>query len=159
MSLTTPGPAGVCIPLVQMEFFSSPEVAGEEKNSPNTKRTRPRVRPPECPFPDPQDTQLAWLPHPACNDEEFTDSEIVAFHEDAIHHALHSLADGRTSEVMRRRVIEWVAVPMVHKRKLTDLLSFQAMCYAAGCNDPEFLQEYILRRFAPERLADLGLPR
>jgi hypothetical protein len=161
MSLTRAGAAAACAPTLQMEFFSSaasgedaPVVAVQTAGE----RPRSRVRESEFPFPDPADTQLALLPYERCNDEDFTDSEVVAFHEEAIRHALHSLADGRASEVMRRRVLEWVCEPMVHTRELTDLLSFQSMCYAAGY-DAEVLQEYIVRRFAPERLGALGFTR
>ena len=159
MSLTR---AAAYAPTLQMEFFSPSVPSGEDAPMAAThttdERPRSRVRESEFPFPDPADTQLALLPYERCNDEDFSDSEVVAFHEEAIRHALHSLADGRASEVMRRRVIEWVCVPMVHTRELTDLLSFQSMCYAAGY-DAEVLQEYIMRRFAPERLGTLGFTR
>ncbi|MFL6601893.1 MAG: hypothetical protein ACJ8R9_11260 [Steroidobacteraceae bacterium] len=163
MSLTRAGAAAASAPTLQMEFLSSSAPSGGEdapKPAAHTagKRSRSRVRESEFPFPDPADTQLVLLPYERCNNEDFTDSEVVAFHEEAIRHALHSLADGRASEVMRRRVIEWVCVPMVHARELTDLLSFQSMCYAAGY-DAEVLQEYVVRRFAPGRLAALGLSR
>jgi hypothetical protein len=145
-----------------MEFFSPSASGGEDTSmaADHTagERPRSRVRESEFPFPDPADTQLVLLPYERCNDEDFSDGDVIGFHEGAIRHALHSLANGRASEVVRRRVIEWVCVPMVHTRELTDLLSFQSMCYAAGY-DAEVLQEYIVRRFAPERLGALGFAR
>src|SRR6266404_385966 len=99
MSLTTSASVGDCAPAVQMEFFSTPSLPGApgETIKPNGEPVRSRVREPEFSFPDPEDTQLALLPYEPCNDEEFTDNESLAFHEEAIRDALHSLADGRAS--------------------------------------------------------------
>ena len=123
---------------------------------PTNRTVRPRQREPVLPFPDPEDTQLSLLPLERCNDETFTENEIIAFHEYAVEAALSILVDERASPVHRRRVLDWIAVPIVNPRHLTDILSFQAMCYAAGYADPEYLQEFILRRFASLRQIPRG---
>lgn len=159
MSVMTSAPTDHCAPVEQLELLTRPSLSVDSPQAGETRKRR--LREPECAFPDPQDSQLEMveiLPFEPCNQEEFTDTEIVAFHEREIEKALESLSDGRSSPRIRNRVIDWVCVPIVHRRHLTDLLSFQAMCWAVGY-DAEFLQEYIVRRFAPERLSALGLSR
>lgn len=117
---------------------------------------RKRVRPAELSFPPLEDTQLSFLAYPATNTETWSATEIAQFHENMVRDALRSLADGRASAEMRRRVIAWVARPLVDSRRLFGIpLSFQASCYACGL-DAEVLQERVLRLFAPEELKALG---
>lgn len=139
----------------QLKFLDDALECTVNKTAPARNKTQRRVRSPELSFPDLQDTQLSFVPYPAANAETWTDEEIAKLHEGLLIQELRSLADQRASPEMRRRVIEWVARPLVPPSQLAQSpLSFQAACCFCGL-DAMRTQEALLRRFAPERLNTL----
>ena len=141
----------------QLNFFSDESAVGppdsaERAPQPLPPRGPTRIRRPELSFPDEVDTQLSFVPHPPQNQEEWSSEGIEVFHQKTLVMAVRSLYDGRGCDEMSRRVIAWIARPLVDESQLfRSPLSFQAACYTLGF-DPRIAQRKVLRRFAPELL-------
>ena len=96
--------------------------------------------------------------YPEGYDPKLTCTEVTFMQDKYLLEQLSLLTDRRASEASREDALRWIAMPLVPGRLVLDLgpLSFQRCCIEAHGADPATLQERVLRRIAPERLAALG---
>ena len=96
--------------------------------------------------------------YPDGYDPMLTANEVLFMQDKYLIEQLSLLVDQRASEESRKDAVKWVAMPLVPGHLVVDLgpLSFQRCCLEAHGADPATLQESVLKRIAPERLARLG---
>lgn len=94
---------------------------------------------------------------PADHDPEFSVHEVVTIQRRYLSRTLKLLVDERASKSTKQQVIDWVAAQFVPADRIEEIsvVAFQCCCLAE-CVDPVAMRESVLRRFAPDRLADLG---
>ena len=84
--------------------------------------------------------------------------EILHMQDRYLIEQIRLLDDRRASIESKEDALEWVAMPLVPGPEVPDLgpLSFQRCCLEAHEVDPAVMQERVLKRIAPEKLAALG---
>ena len=84
--------------------------------------------------------------------------EILHMQDKYLIEQIRLLKDRRASDESKEDALQWVAMPLVPGPEVPALgpLTFQRCCLEAHQVDPAAMQERVLKRVAPEMLAELG---
>ena len=103
-------------------------------------------------------TRELGFAYPDGYDPALSAQEVLVLQDRFLIEQLRLLTDRRASDDSKSDALEWVATPLVRGEESPYLgpLSFQRCCLEAHNADPATVQERVLRRIAPDRLAELG---